>query len=170
MNGLFGHSMTADEPQTYDGVVITPLRFEDEHAVNAAAWLLHHEWGEPQGDPLSETFEWLRSRHRNPRENTFCANLNGVVIGVASVTEYDDLPDFRHVAPWLSSVVVNWRVRRRGVGSALVEAACGWAAHQGNEEIYLWSRMPGFYRGRGFARVADIRRPEARYSVMRRAL
>lgn len=62
--------------------------------------------------------------------------------------------------PHIESLSVRPRFMRQGIGSALVEAACGWAAEQGYSEITLctfadvaWNGP--FYATLGFGEVAD---------------
>lgn len=68
--------------------------------------------------------------------------------------------EFAGGQPHIESVSVRPRFMRQGIGSALVEAACGWAAEQGFSEITLctFAEVPWngpFYATLGFAEVPD---------------
>jgi len=60
---------------------------------------------------------------------------------------------------WLVSMWVDPRVRRRGLGGRLIEAAVSWAAHRGVDELRLWVTETNdaaieLYRAHGFAPTA----------------
>lgn len=81
-------------------------------------------------------------------------NAGGEVIGAVTVHLFDSLHTNDPTA-WLTAVVVEEKVRGRGVGSVLVEQAEDWARRHGARRIALTSalhrtRAHQFYKDRDY--------------------
>lgn len=105
-----------------------------------AAWA-YEEWGHLMRpgttvEDLCASFEGRTQRHRIPQ--TFVAVADDEVVGTASLVEHD-LPTRRDLSPWLAAVYVAPASRRRGVGSALVEAVVEEASTLGIDTLYLFT-------------------------------
>lgn len=164
--------MSAEAELTTSRATIERLSSEPAHALlrGDVARMLHNEWGWPDGDPLAWSEAWLDARLSHAEERVFAAVRNGVAVGAASLRVTDELPGYDDVTPWLSSLIVATPARNVGIGSALVEMVCAEARARGAEEIFLYTRLSGFYLTRGFRRVDTIRRRGASQAVMRRSL
>jgi GNAT superfamily N-acetyltransferase len=57
-------------------------------------------------------------------------------MGMASLTE-EDHPDYKHLAPWLSSLYVHPRFRLQGVAKALCQRVVKEAITRGRSRVYL---------------------------------
>ena len=81
---------------------------------------------------------------------------NSVLIGTASLIEHD-VPTRAELTPWLASVYVDPRFRKRGIGSALVRAVLQEARNLGLEKLYLITpdQVP-FYRRQGWQEMEEI--------------
>ena len=99
--------------------------------------------------------ELLTHRHRAAIPTTFVAFRDEVLVGSASLL-VEDLPEWRHLTPWVASVYVTPPERSKGVGSQLVRHAVAVAGQLGVETVYLLT--PGqaeFYRRLGWSEVGD---------------
>jgi RimJ/RimL family protein N-acetyltransferase len=97
---------------------------------------------EPEGWLLSvgswrsagEERRYLRAMKRHPDAAVFVAELEGEIVGRLSLGR-DPHPSSRHVADL--GLIVAKHARRRGVGTALLEAAVGWAQESGVRKLEL---------------------------------
>lgn len=79
-------------------------------------------------------------RDDGPEALTWVAELDGVVAGVASVREFPGIHVSAPIA-WLTALVVDERVRGRGVGRQLVAEAEAWARSIGATRLSLTSAV-----------------------------
>ena len=102
----------------------------------------------------SDERRYLRAIRRYPNAAVFVAEDDGVVVGRLSVAR-DQHPASRHVADL--GLMVAASHRRRGVGTALLEAAVDWARRAGVRKLELhvfpWNKGAiALYDRFGFAR------------------
>jgi ribosomal protein S18 acetylase RimI-like enzyme len=69
-------------------------------------------------------------------DNVLVAELDGAVVGWTKIAPPTPLPSNAHVAQ-LQGLAVDGSVRRRGVGRALIDAACALARERGARRITL---------------------------------
>lgn len=83
----------------------------------------------------------------------------------------NDCPERSNLTPWLAALWVEESRRRRGIGAALVAAACAAAARAGEKDLHLVSRRgrEPFYSRLGW-RVLETEVGPARLTLMARAL
>ncbi len=110
--------------------------------------------------------EELRThRNRAAIPTTFVAFRNEALVGSASLL-VEDLPEWRHLTPWVASVYVVPSERGHQIGSQLVQHAVMVAGRLGVEMVYLLT--PGqaeFYRRLGWSEIGEDRGPKP-YVVM----
>ena len=110
--------------------------------------------------------EELRShRHRAAIPTTVVAFRGEVLVGSASLL-VEDVPEWRHLTPWVASVYVVPSERGTGVGSQLVQHVVAVAGRLGVQTVYLLT--PGqaeFYRRLGWSEVTPAS-GDPRYVVM----
>ncbi len=83
---------------------------------------------------ISDERRYLRAIRRYPNAAVFVAEDNGLIVGRLSIAR-DDHPASRHVADL--GLMVAASHRRRGIGSALLEAAVEWARKSGVRKLEL---------------------------------
>lgn len=116
----------------------------------------HAEWGYLHpGSTLEDRVRWLRAELQRGAI-PFCLvamDGDGRPLGSAGVVQHDM---DRHLewSPWLSSVFVHPRHRRRGVGTALVRRATAEAGELGVPDLYLFTPdRARFYERLGWREV-----------------
>jgi predicted N-acetyltransferase YhbS len=77
-------------------------------------------------------------------------------VGLVNVIDYDD-PNPRVGTPWLAGLVVDPAWRGQGVGSELVRQALSHAKRCGEQQLFLGTDGPGFYRRLGAEVVQQTR-------------
>lgn len=102
----------------------------------------------------SDERRYLRAIRRYPNAAVYVAEDDGIVVGRLSVAR-DQHPASRHVADL--GLMVAASHRRRGVGTALLEAAVDWARRAGVRKLELhvfpWNKGAiALYDRFGFAR------------------
>jgi RimJ/RimL family protein N-acetyltransferase len=83
---------------------------------------------------VADERRYLRAIRRYPNAAVFVAEDDGVVVGRLSVAR-DQHPACRHVADL--GLMVAASHRRRGIGTALLEAAADWARDSGVKKLEL---------------------------------
>ncbi len=101
---------------------------------HAAEWAhLYADWDEARA---------LRELLAEPADGglpmTLLARGAGGLLGSVSLV-FDDLPGWPALNPWLASLYVSPRARRRGIGAALVKAALDALAATSYEQVYLFT-------------------------------
>lgn len=116
-----------------------------------AAWHFE-EWGHlTPGDTVEKRVALLRERsHVNRIPLTLIALSGTVPVGTVALVEHD-LPEREELSPWMANLLVPQRLRRQGIGTALVERAVEQAAQMGHPRLHLfaWEHLD-FYRRRGW--------------------
>ena len=79
-------------------------------------------------------------RRDEPSSSMWVAELDGGVVGVATAREFPGIHISEPVA-WLTVLVVDEKVRGRGVGRRLVTEAEGWARGRGAKRLSLTSAV-----------------------------
>jgi predicted N-acetyltransferase YhbS len=129
---------------------ISFLADRPEALATVALWV-HSEWGHKFGASLKQMEDGFRGRlHRDRIPFTLVGELDGKLVGTSTVVACD-LPARRDLRPWLAAVFVDPACRGKGVGSALVQAACSHVAKLGNEHVYLYTESAApFYARLGW--------------------
>jgi RimJ/RimL family protein N-acetyltransferase len=83
---------------------------------------------------VAEERRYLRAIRRYPNAAVFVADDDGLVVGRLSIAR-DQHPASRHVADL--GLMVAATHRRRGIGTALLQAAVEWARHSGVRKLEL---------------------------------
>ncbi len=92
-------------------------------------------------DKTAEGYAWfLRTQLEKPDVVVLVAELEGEVLGyVYAALQPRNWMELRDAAGFVHDVVVDRAVRRRGVATRLVEAACAWLRDRGAPRVLLWS-------------------------------
>ena len=90
--------------------------------------------------PQQVTTQLQALRRDEPASVMWVAELDGAVVGVATAREFAGLHIAEPVA-WLTVLVVDERVRGRGVGRRLVTEAEAWARARGAKRLSLTSAV-----------------------------
>ena len=120
-------------------MIVRPARPADAEGL---AKLGHAVGSEPEGwlvstngwRDVSDERRYLRAIRRYPNAAVYVAEDDGLIIGRLSVAR-DQHPASRHVADL--GLMVAATHRRRGVGTALLEAAVDWARQAGVRKLEL---------------------------------
>ena len=107
---------------------------------HAAEWThLYADWDEARA---------LRELLAEPADGTLPMTLiardEGGLLGSVSLV-FDDLPGWPALNPWLASLYVTPRARRRSIGAALVRAAFGALVANSYERVYLFTESAQDY-------------------------
>lgn len=157
-----------------DALHICRLRDRPECLERVAGW--HHQvwleeqrarFGQLDEKVISESFskrcKMLRSHLSDDAiPETFLAELDGEVVGSASVVTYQFLSEQAR-SEWLTNVYVVPDFRCRGIAAKLIDHSCHYAAEQGVAELKLYtSERTAYYRklgwqGRGSGQVQGHR-------------
>ena len=134
------------------------------------------EWGPFADDGTLDGLRKRLSSWTNMRgvPNIFVAFDGEAGLGSVALVAHDMVePELRFATlnPWLSGLLVNPDMRRRGVGAALVAACERRAALLGFTELYLYtSTAEAFYERLGWQTIAEAAYEGASVAVMRRRL
>lgn len=139
-------------------MLIRPARADDA----ASLVELYAAWSHPQPEPVIA--ERLAVWHATRHARVLVAELDGAVAGVAAVSATPHFARPGHFAR-LVGIAVGEQFRRRGVASALVDAAQALAREWGCDRIEATStrsrdEAPRFYAALGFDDASDR---QARY-------
>jgi len=112
------------------------------------------EWGAAAGFTHEDWEEEYRRIDAHPTDEVFVAILNGTPVGMVWLLEHEGVETHHHLTPWLSCLVVDPAYRDRGVAAALIAHIETYAAHGGDERLYLLTETPAVYFTHGWE-VAD---------------
>ena len=85
----------------------------------------------------------------------FVATVHGQLAGTVTL-EQNDMDTRRLLTPWVADLVVIPAMRRRGVGSALLDHVATRAREQGVQTLYAWTSTEGFFRSHQFRFVERV--------------
>lgn len=125
------------------------VELANEVSAEPEGWLISGEW---RG--VADERRFLRAVRHHPDAAVLVAEVDGMIAGRLSLAR-DQHPASRHVADL--GLMVATRFRRRGVGTALLEAAVAWAAQHGIAKLELhvfpWNEPAiALYEAFGFER------------------
>ena len=119
----------------------------------------HHDFDRlrfiaPRGN-TEEGYAWfLGTQLQRDDAAVFVAEHEGQVVGYAYAgIEPQSWKELREEAGFIHDVYVDAASRRRGVATALLEAAAGWLAERGMPRILLWTAAPNEAARRLFERL-----------------
>lgn len=109
-----------------------------EHAHTIAHWH-HNEWG--YLNP-SRNFEKRIERMQRYLGDDLLATMwvaiddDGTPMGTSAIVEFD-MDDHKHLSPWLASVFIDPKFRKRGIGKQMVQHVMNTSKQAGHETLYL---------------------------------
>lgn len=141
---------------------IRRLAEHPRHIDGVTTWLVR-EWPDSR-----ETFAGRRTRLLGPSDGpaTLLAVCDGRALGVLAFQRFRRAGD-EHLSLFIDALYVDAAARKRGVGTALLEAGVASAAEI-ERELFVYTASPSWYQSRGWA-VREPADDEAR-SVLSRAL
>ena len=116
-----------------------------------AAWQFE-EWGHLlPGDSLENRVAGLKRRVNLDQVPLTLVALSGTVpVGTVALVE-SDLPGREDLSPWLANLLVPEKLRRQGIGTALVRRAVELAGELDHGELHLFAwEYHGFYHQLGW--------------------
>jgi len=147
---------------TSQGVIVRCAEERDLEAVGRlGASLLrdHHEFDRlrfmaPRGNTEAGYAWFLGTQLKRDDAVVFVAEREGRVVGyVYAGIEPQSWKELRDEAGFIHDVYVEGSARRRGVATALLEAAADWLAGHGMPRIVLWTAAPNDAARRLFERL-----------------
>lgn len=136
-----------------------------------AAW--HHEqWGylNPQNTISGRAKKLRRRSQKGKIPTTFVGFVRGQPIGSASLVE-NDLPTRPDLYPWLASVYVAPKWRRRGLGTQLVQRVILETGELGFGRLYLITpNQVAWYRSLGWSMIARFPHRNEQVALMERVV
>lgn len=116
--------------------VPTAIRAATVHDLASLKSLLSHLHGEPVAGPVTEVLQVIAT---DPSRHLLVAEKEGSLIGTVDLIIVENLT--RDCSSWamLENLVVDPSHRRKGVGKALVEAACKIARQAGCYKVQVVS-------------------------------
>lgn len=133
---------------------ILDLKEEPEHIPLLAAWH-HHEWASLNpGQSLQHRIDKMQCYLGDALiPGTFIAKENDQLIGSAAIVEHD-MDNKPELSPWLASVFVDPRYRRKGVGTSLILHVMNKAKEAGIKTLYLFTpNEEAFYEKLGWSTI-----------------
>ena len=118
---------------------ISSLKDKPQHLLPLAKW--HHaEWSylnpaRTMDERIEEMQEDLQGK---AIPTTFVAEDNDELLGSACILA-DDMSSHPELSPWLASVYVAERHRKKGIGSVLVKRVMQHAQESGVKRLYLYT-------------------------------
>lgn len=118
------------------------------HAFDARRFLA------PGGNPAAGYARFLGGELEAPRSLVLVADRSGAVSGyVYAGIEPLSWKELRDEAGFIYDIVVDEEARRRGVATALLEAAAAWVREQRVTSLMLWTAAPNAGAQRLFERL-----------------
>lgn len=120
-----------------------------EYVSTVASWIHGEFWADKNVHTPDSLEQLLRDADSGDRlPISLVALINDQPVGTVNLVDNDD--DRRpHLRPWLAALFVAPTYRRRGVGSALVQALRQRAAELGIRDMFLGTDNPRFYLALG---------------------
>jgi N-acetylglutamate synthase-like GNAT family acetyltransferase len=118
---------------------ISSLKDKPHHLLPLAKWH-HDEWSYLNpARTLDERIEEMQEDLQGKAiPTTFVAEDNGELLGSACILA-DDMSSHPELSPWLASVYVAERHRKKGIGSVLVKRVMQHAQESGVKRLYLYT-------------------------------
>lgn len=146
-------------------IQIQPLSSFPELVELCAHWNID-AFGESTGWTLKEVITGLQKIiGPGSGEAAFIAHCNGEPAGFVLLIDCD-LKSHSHLKPWLASLVVAKAFRRKGIGSALVAAVEAAARHRGDEQLFLFTMTPEYYRPLGWNFFEPLEKHGISFEIM----
>lgn len=79
------------------------------------------------------------------------------VHGVVTLIETETPAETAGLSPWASALVVAPASRRRGIGAALLDAACACACDRGATQLHALTEIPAWFEARGWRQIGCAR-------------
>ncbi|OPX63752.1 MULTISPECIES: GNAT family N-acetyltransferase [unclassified Methanoregula] len=127
-------------------ITIEPAASNPGLHATIAGWLWN-EWGTPQNRGLYTSLVAHCRKDRIPA--IYLAFVNGQPAGTVGLLR-TDLLSRQEFTPWMAVLFVLPEFRRRGIAAALQSHAMGEARRLGFSEIFLNTKMTGFYERGGW--------------------
>lgn len=148
---------------------IHPLETYPELIETCARWNFE-EWGRASGWSLAETLAGLRRiTEPDSGEEARIALFSDEPAGFVLLVDCD-LSSHAHLKPWLASLYVAPAFRNRGIGRRLVASVEEIARDRGDNEVFLYTPTPAYYRPLGW-RCFETLEPDGRsFEIMSKQL
>ena len=130
---------------------IRPVAGSPEFHLEIAQWLWE-EWGTPANRGVYRSLVLHAKADGVPA--IYAAFLGGKPVGTVGILR-TDLLSRQEFTPWMAVLFVLPQYRRRGIAGALQRHALAEAGRYGYDEIYLYTKLTGFYEKSGWGFVED---------------
>jgi len=137
------------------GIMVSALPVDRSTIERVIDWQIRHY---ATAFPSFDFEDWLAfyapwiERGRGVLPQMFGATSEGVLVGSLAIVERDDLEDIDEFSPWIAALIVDPKMRGRGIGTTLMNTALDWCRDHGFERVYLWTHdQSDWYRRTGWA-------------------
>lgn len=128
------------------------------HYSHVAQWIYEEFWSDKKELSANDLEKLLRNAKTcNSIPLSLVALLNDKVVGTINFIENDD-NDRPELSPWLAALIVKPNIRKKGIGSLLVNKLLEIAKEMKISKLYLGTDNPGFYENLG-AKKYEEKRP-----------
>ena len=150
---------------------IKPLALFPRHWQQAAEWAFaawQHEFPDDNVQTYLDQYALATINSGRLLEIHAAITAQDELLGLATLTDDDDLPDAIEPGPWLAAVYVTPTARQSGIGSKIVQHIVDRSRELGYSSLYLYTEnQQDWYRNKGWVFVRETTLNGLAHTVMR---
>ncbi len=135
-------------------IEIRKIKSGEKEYINCIVDWLWKEWGEK--DNRNYWQSWVESSSNSDEiPLTFAAIISGSIVGTISLWRCD-LQSKQDLFPWLGGLYIQNNHRHKGIATKLIQYACNEAQQLGYKELYLFTKLDGFFEKLQWEYMYDV--------------